>query len=117
MQRHCLARRVALLAEGVDRNSMRCLLLNLPASVALLAEGVDRNRLELSDLPPRYRSPSSQRAWIEILFPVNNLLQRLVALLAEGVDRNKKISPVGGTPSPSPSSQRAWIEIDLFPES
>ena len=70
---------VALLAEGVDRNpsvspatscaasspsSRRAWIeisiypsLNRPAHVALLAEGVDRNRLELSDLPPRYRRP------------------------------------------------------------
>ena len=34
---------VALLAEGVDRNSHRDIR-QLPAAVALLAEGVDRNR-------------------------------------------------------------------------
>ena len=33
---------VALLAEGVDRNSLRVSRFNLPL-VALLAEGVDRN--------------------------------------------------------------------------
>ena len=57
---------VALLAEGVDRNiSCRCFSASI-AAVALLAEGVDRNRnkeqIQVSDL--------------------------LVALLAEGVDRN-----------------------------
>ena len=55
---------VALLAEGVDRNTpydvCRCM-----AEVALLAEGVDRNHLEI---------------------PVVDVT--LVALLAEGVDRN-----------------------------
>ena len=57
---------VALLAEGVDRNTW--LLLGLVAlyCVALLAEGVDRNTL----VTPRACCP-------------------LVALLAEGVDRNE----------------------------
>ena len=34
------------------------------------------------------RSPSSQRAWIEILFTPLSLVLVPVALLAEGVDRN-----------------------------
>ncbi len=34
---------VALLAEGVDRNALRCHNLCQSAKVALLAEGVDRN--------------------------------------------------------------------------
>ena len=34
---------VALLAEGVDRNSFRAIFIG-PHLVALLAEGVDRNR-------------------------------------------------------------------------
>ena len=58
-------RRVALLAEGVDRN----IVVTLRAAVlpvALLAEGVDRNR----PFPPRC-APAAE-----------------VALLAEGVDRN-----------------------------
>ena len=37
-----LPKRVALLAEGVDRNSTEMLLLAI-SEVALLAEGVDRN--------------------------------------------------------------------------
>ena len=56
---------VALLAEGVDRNSIFL----LPASqvlVALLAEGVDRN--------PNSDAPIAENG--------------RVALLAEGVDRN-----------------------------
>ena len=55
---------VALLAEGVDRNSSRMKTRRWMA-VALLAEGVDRNYASLRGL-----SPSE------------------VALLAEGVDRN-----------------------------
>ena len=56
---------VALLAEGVDRNSQQDTSRSL-AGVALLAEGVDRNADALNH--PR-------------LLPV--------ALLAEGVDRNR----------------------------
>ena len=56
---------VALLAEGVDRNNARCIW-SISADVALLAEGVDRNTL----VTPRACCP-------------------LVALLAEGVDRNE----------------------------
>ena len=59
-------RKVALLAEGVDRN-----IKNKPAIpkavVALLAEGVDRNpKKERLGLAQRMMSPSSRRAWIEI---------------------------------------------------
>ena len=57
--------KVALLAEGVDRNP------NLPPpglipGVALLAEGVDRNGFMYLMTGRRVGSPSSQRAWIEI---------------------------------------------------
>ena len=59
---------VALLAEGVDRN--------IPAArrgsmriVALLAEGVDRNNQMLRMAVRRKKSPSSRRAWIEIIWP------------------------------------------------
>ena len=60
---------VALLAEGVDRNHGRPLLWGCGCAVALLAEGVDRNVkcFDLSD--SLQRSPSSRRAWIEILLP------------------------------------------------
>ena len=56
---------VALLAEGVDRNSVRSTLALNSASVALLAEGVDRN------------SGTGKSGELHY-----------VALLAEGVDRN-----------------------------
>ena len=60
-----VALRVALLAEGVDRNWSRPGSLPEVALVALLAEGVDRNkgRQQLAE-------------------------NKEVALLAEGVDRN-----------------------------
>ena len=57
--------RVALLAEGVDRNPGFGWFCRCGFPVALLAEGVDRNRLT---------------EWLPSL--------PLVALLAEGVDRN-----------------------------
>ena len=56
---------VALLAEGVDRNSFKAMV-EADRRVALLAEGVDRNHL-------------STLAVVELM---------RVALLAEGVDRN-----------------------------
>ena len=60
--------RVALLAEGVDRNILPQLLITANW-VALLAEGVDRN----TQLPQ-----------------AEKYLARMVALLAEGVDRNQQ---------------------------
>ena len=57
---------VALLAEGVDRNRLKSLIKASGFAVALLAEGVDRNSGGCSSLSSRL----------------------IVALLAEGVDRN-----------------------------
>ena len=57
---------VALLAEGVDRNMeevLRC----ITEPVALLAEGVDRNTLKPEWKHSPEVSPSSRRAWIEML--------------------------------------------------
>ena len=58
---------VALLAEGVDRND-HGYITSLAKYVALLAEGVDRNSLCLLVTRFHQRSPSSRRAWIEILY-------------------------------------------------
>ena len=101
--------------------------------VALLAEGVDRNSLCLLVTRFHQRSPSSRRAWIEILAELQNIMMRAVALLAEGVDRNLSLCPrprivfvallAEGVDrnichfgfvylvKRSPSSRRAWIEI------
>ena len=78
---------VALLAEGVDRNLSGCLTTR-SAPVALLAEGVDRNSLTASNVRPQPASPSSRRAWIEIIRHFQLCPAEVVALLAEGVDRN-----------------------------
>ena len=101
---------VALLAEGVDRNiqgpdTEEVLL------VALLAEGVDRNLRDSARLDQILLSPSSRRAWIEILHNRVSELISLVALLAEGVDRNLDARGRHRQEVKSPSSRRAWIEI------
>ena len=44
------------------------------AKVALLAEGVDRNSVGLTSMVERNRSPSSRRAWIEIDLRADNTL-------------------------------------------
>ena len=58
------------------------------AAVALLAEGVDRNFIVQFRSLSSYVSPSSRRAWIEIVVPGALGAGVSVALLAEGVDRN-----------------------------
>ena len=63
---------------------------------------------------PRRSSPSSQRAWIEITALPRRAEAACVALLAEGVDRNYHASQSVGSPETSPSSRRAWIEISLL---
>ena len=125
--------KVALLAEGVDRNVGIIAASICPIWVALLAEGVDRN-MERRVLPEwRVPSPSSRRAWIEMLTTRSSSVTimspssrrawieidpigffddlRTVALLAEGVDRNKISTALVMTAGMSPSSRRAWIEI------
>ena len=79
---------VALLAEGVDRNTKTIAEGWERVKVALLAEGVDRNTSALRLSEQGVRSPSSRRAWIEISSPSHVSTFRQVALLAEGVDRN-----------------------------
>ena len=58
---------VALLAEGVDRNTDLGADVDNAQKVALLAEGVDRNLRRCWLIADAVSSPSSQRAWIEIL--------------------------------------------------
>ena len=57
-------------------------------AVALLAEGVDRNHVRLVVDDQLAVSPSSRRAWIEIMNEMQTFYPWCVALLAEGVDRN-----------------------------
>ena len=88
---------VALLAEGVDRNLKQKGFKVDEESVALLAEGVDRNRKPARPLYGLTPSPSSQRAWIEILRGPRGAATSAVALLAEGVDRNRSGSATTAT--------------------
>ena len=80
--------------------------------VALLAEGVDRNAaVRKGERSFGGWSPSSRRAWIEILPKVYLSNLYTVALLAEGVDRNPLLPPQVWAANRSPSSRRAWIEM------
>ena len=83
-----------------------------PAWVALLAEGVDRNSSRKRYSKMMSSSPSSRRAWIEISGILPRTRPSRVALLAEGVDRNQLVDVVRALGDESPSSRRAWIEID-----
>ena len=62
--------------------------LTLRRAVALLAEGVDRNSKRSNKAAQGDKSPSSRRAWIEIMVGDRVAKLQAVALLAEGVDRN-----------------------------
>ena len=79
--------------------------------VALLAEGGDRNGLVALPSTSCSSSPSSRRAGIEIADRRSLLLYHKVALLAEGGDRNKAHALQHRLPRWSPSSRRAGIEI------
>ena len=82
---------VALHPEGVDRNLNIAHGLEYDLDVALHPEGVDRNHFCGSRFGGCKLSPSTRRAWIEILgFPIAVCLICL-----------------------SPSTRRAWIEIKL----
>ena len=91
--------------------------------VALLAEGVDRNSPNMFSQCSQSRSPSSRRAWIEIESCQKVSAKSIVALLAEGVDRNDDREDCEFARTLSPSSRRAWIEIarlwagHIWPES
>ena len=106
-----MQRRVALLAEGVDRNRRG----SCNAGQRGQSPSSRRAWIEIGTCrkyPPRSGSPSSRRAWIEIgNQPGWTWRSWDVALLAEGVDRNKlQIMEVDELDT-SPSSRRAWIEI------
>ena len=79
--------------------------------VALLAEGVDRNTIIWYNIDGETQSPSSRRAWIEIQVTGFASDNAEVALLAEGVDRNAYVPFINKFFHKSPSSRRAWIEI------
>ena len=73
----------------MDRNFVPNRLLWEHWKVALLAEGVDRNDVVFCAVSVYPESPSSRRAWIEIQICSALSMMFWVALLAEGVDRNE----------------------------
>ena len=81
---------VALHPEGVDRNPVVAAHIKAEQDVALHPEGVDRNRTTPFSRVRSARSPSTRRAWIEML----------------RVDER-------GLWGRSPSTRRAWIEIQF----
>ena len=93
---------VALLAEGVDRNPVGRHGPRQGRLVALLAEGVDRNSVAITTKGYQSLSPSSRRAWIEIIRLSTSGRLTFVSLLAEGADRNRtcmmRLHSVGGCP-------------------
>ena len=102
---------VALLAEGVDRNSIRYNEVGGFFTVALLAEGVDRNTAIPLTEPARRLVALLAEGVDRNIVPLEQVIYCRVALLAEGVDRNNADGFVLGGIYPSPSSRRAWIEI------
>ena len=57
------------------------------------------------------RSPSTRRAWIEIVSGCLSAVPVFVALHPEGVDRNGVSVCTAVTGAESPSTRRAWIEM------
>ena len=110
---------------------MTCL---ISTCVALHPEGVDRNGMEFGQRVRRFWSPSTRRAWIEIIqfrqpssnsvvalhpegvdrnngLEIKGIENDIVALHPEGVDRNATKQGKNLKYKPSPSTRRAWIEI------
>ena len=107
----------------------------MPLQVALLTEGVDRNTPFFLLPLAGELSPFSRRAWIEIFLPQisptmsvvalltegvdrntsgqSSAVKQYVALLTEGVDRNDTDDNANTAATKSPFSRRAWIEIAL----
>ena len=125
---------VALHPEGVDRNAAHWSPDKRYSRVALHPEGVDRNCDYHFNTGSRDWSPSTRRAWIEILPTGQQARTASVALHPEGVDRNKYVAvpelhkdgvalhPEGVDRNAipdilrhgvfeSPSTRRAWIEM------
>ena len=81
-------------------------------AVALLAEGVDRNSIQNHLREGRNRSPSSRRAWIEIAQNDTKLPPRSSSPSSRRAWIEISCSPVTLIVAVrSPSSRRAWIEI------
>ena len=83
------AANVALLTEGVDRNLRRCWLIADAVSSPSSRRAWIEILLRWQRNKQNRRSPSSRRAWIEIPASQGAVKKKFVALLTEGVDRNK----------------------------
>ncbi len=80
--------------------------------VALLAEGVDRNIMDTVIDNTSVRSPSSRRAWIEIVPSLIQSLERVGSPSSRRAWIEIRPAARRWRPAPrSPSSRRAWIEI------
>ena len=101
---------VALLAEGVDRNSRKKFISPQPQrSPSSRRAWIEITKPQQQNQPKP--SPSSRRAWIEMSWSQGSSDSASVALLAEGVDRNGYQEAWAEYRMKSPSSRRAWIEI------
>ena len=91
-------KKVALLAEGVDRNKSTAEIIaynkQSPSSRRAWIE-IKTGKIDRYD---ESKSPSSRRAWIEIAPTTSSRSGKKVALLAEGVDRNRLAGAYFGYP-------------------
>ena len=80
-------------------------------SVALLMEGVDRNKGRERSAAPRPSSPSSWRAWIEIAYDDGYTAGRASPSSWRAWIEIRPVTRYNEYEQ-SPSSWRAWIEIE-----
>ena len=80
----------------MGRNALNNLQSGINSIVALLAEGVGRNLFYKNARLCTVTSPSSRRAWVEIMDAQDTVPYELVALLAEGVGRNIQARQTAG---------------------
>ena len=79
--------------------------------VALLAEGVDRNGKGGLNVGGIAKSPSSRRAWIEMIFCSGRDAARARSPSSRRAWIEIEIKQLNAQFGSSPSSRRAWIEI------
>ena len=84
----------------------------IQAAVALLAEGVGRNSLSDTDMTTAKKSPSSRRAWVEIGDAINGSAYTTASPSSRRAWVEMPYSSRAISMSiSSPSSRRAWVEI------
>ena len=107
------SRDVALHPEGVDRNLFAQASPHHFFAVALHPEGVDRNQIPRHLLRFPHASPSTRRAWIEILDAFCCGTPHTVALHPEGVDRNNYLGD-GATTQPAVALHPEGVDRNTF---